>query len=51
MPTSCITSPYPVFARNPDERAFAPRPQAVWAGDTADRAPMALAGIIDTTPA
>ena len=44
-------SPVCVFARNPDERAFARELGAVWAGDTADRAPMALAGIIDTTPA
>jgi propanol-preferring alcohol dehydrogenase len=40
-----------VFARNPDERAFARELGAVWAGDTADYAPEKLDAIIDTTPA
>ncbi len=39
-----------VFARNPAERAFAVELGAVWAGDTADRAPEGLDAIIDTTP-
>jgi len=39
-----------VFARNPKERAFALELGAVWAGDTTDRAPVLLDGIIDTTP-
>jgi len=39
-----------VFARNPDERQFALDLGAVWAGDTADRAPQTLESIIDTTP-
>ena len=43
-------SPIHVFARNPEEREFALRLGAVWAGDTADRSPERLAGIIDTTP-
>ncbi|QXP90201.1 zinc-dependent alcohol dehydrogenase family protein [Methylococcus capsulatus] len=40
-----------VFARHPEERAFALQLGAVWAGDTADIAPAPLAAIIDTTPA
>lgn len=40
-----------VFARNPDERAFAVENGAVWAGDTADSSPEKLHAIIDTTPA
>jgi propanol-preferring alcohol dehydrogenase len=39
-----------VFARSPSERDFALELGAVWAGDTSDRAPVALDGIIDTTP-
>ncbi|QXP82752.1 zinc-dependent alcohol dehydrogenase family protein [Methylococcus sp. Mc7] len=39
-----------VFARNPEERAFARQLGAVWAGDTADISPAPLAAIIDTTP-
>ena len=39
-----------VFARNPAERAFALELGAVWAGDTAERAPRRLDAIIDTTP-
>ncbi|MBD3369040.1 alcohol dehydrogenase catalytic domain-containing protein [Candidatus Fermentibacteria bacterium] len=40
-----------VFARNPSERQFAHELGAVWAGDTADTAPVGLHAIIDTTPA
>ncbi len=40
-----------VFARSSKERAFAKELGAVWAGDTAERAPHKLDGIIDTTPA
>lgn len=40
-----------VFARNPDERTFARDLGAVWAGDTAEEAPIKLDAIIDTTPA
>ena len=40
-----------VFARNPVERAFALELGAVWAGETAQRAPYKLDSIIDTTPA
>lgn len=40
-----------VFARDPEARAFALGLGAVWAGDTSDRAPVALDAIIDTTPA
>ncbi len=43
-------SPVSVFARSPQERKFALRLGAVWAGDTTDAAPELLAGIIDTTP-
>ena len=39
-----------VFARSPQERAFAMELGATWAGDTTDRAPTALAAVIDTTP-
>jgi alcohol dehydrogenase, propanol-preferring len=39
-----------VFARNPSERDFALELGSVWAGDTADRAPVKLRSIIDTTP-
>ncbi|QJD29273.1 zinc-dependent alcohol dehydrogenase family protein [Methylococcus geothermalis] len=39
-----------VFARHPEERAFALQLGAVWAGDTADICPAPLAAIIDTTP-
>ncbi|MEQ9407400.1 MAG: zinc-dependent alcohol dehydrogenase family protein [Fuerstiella sp.] len=40
-----------VFARDQATRDFAIRQGAVWAGDTADRAPERLHAIIDTTPA
>jgi len=40
-----------VFARDPEARAFALSLGAVWAGDTPERAPVALDAIIDTTPA
>jgi propanol-preferring alcohol dehydrogenase len=40
-----------VFARNPEERAFALELGADWAGDTRDTAPEPLAAVIDTTPA
>ncbi len=40
-----------VFARNPDERAFAKSLGAVWAGDTGEQSPEKLHAIIDTTPA
>ena len=40
-----------VFARSPEERAFALELGADWAGDTADRPPAAPHAIIDTTPA
>jgi propanol-preferring alcohol dehydrogenase len=39
-----------VFARNEAERVFARELGAVWAGDTADTAPVPLDAIIDTTP-
>ncbi len=39
-----------VFARNPQERAFARELGAVWSGDTAHEAPEKLDCIIDTTP-
>ncbi|MEJ2085850.1 MAG: zinc-dependent alcohol dehydrogenase family protein [Acidobacteriota bacterium] len=39
-----------VFARDPDEQAFARELGAVWAGPTDERAPHRLAAIIDTTP-
>lgn len=44
-------SPVYVFARSPEERAFALELGAAWAGDTADTPPQPLAAIIDTTPA
>ena len=40
-----------VFARSPNEQAFARSLGAVWAGHTKDRAPQPLDCIIDTTPA
>lgn len=40
-----------VFARDPAARDFARELGAVWAGETADRAPHPLDAIIDTTPA
>jgi propanol-preferring alcohol dehydrogenase len=40
-----------VFARSPEERAFARELGAVWAGDTTEQAPHKLDSIIDTTPA
>jgi propanol-preferring alcohol dehydrogenase len=40
-----------VFARDAPARAFALELGATWAGDTTDRAPVALDAIIDTTPA
>lgn len=40
-----------VFARRPEERAFALELGAVWAGDTLDHPPVRLDAIIDTTPA
>lgn len=40
-----------VFARDEMTRAFARKLGADWAGDTSDRAPEPLGGIIDTTPA
>jgi propanol-preferring alcohol dehydrogenase len=39
-----------VFARDPQQRAFALELGAAWAGDTTDRAPEPLQAIIDTTP-
>jgi len=39
-----------VFARDPDEQAFARQLGAVWAGHTDERAPHGLDAIIDTTP-
>ncbi|MCL4779394.1 MAG: zinc-dependent alcohol dehydrogenase family protein [Gammaproteobacteria bacterium] len=44
-------SPVVVFARSPEEQAFALELGAAWAGDTADRPPQPCAAIIDTTPA
>jgi propanol-preferring alcohol dehydrogenase len=44
-------TPVSVFARNPDEQAFARELGAVWAGHTEDRAPERLDAVIDTTPA
>jgi alcohol dehydrogenase, propanol-preferring len=40
-----------IFARSPEERAFAIELGAVWAGDTTEHAPHKLDSIIDTTPA
>lgn len=44
-------SPIYVFARNPEERAFAIELGATWAGDTVDVPPEQLDAVIDTTPA
>jgi len=44
-------SPVYVFARNPEERAFALELGAAWAGDTSDAPPEQLDAVIDTTPA
>jgi alcohol dehydrogenase, propanol-preferring len=44
-------SPVYVFARSPEERAFAIELGAVWAGDTLDTPPGLLHAVIDTTPA
>lgn len=44
-------SPVYVFARSPQEQAFAKELGAVWAGDTRDRPPEQLHAVIDTTPA
>ncbi len=44
-------SPVHVFARDADERKFAMRLGAAWAGDTIDRSPTKCDAIIDTTPA
>lgn len=43
-------SPVYVFARSSDEREFALRLGATWAGDTDDPPPQLLHAIIDTTP-
>jgi propanol-preferring alcohol dehydrogenase len=40
-----------VFARNPDEQAFARELGACWAGDTEASPPETLDAVIDTTPA
>lgn len=45
-PDTCVF----VFTRTPAEQAFARELGAVWAGDTADTAPVPLHVIIDTTP-
>ena len=39
-----------VFARSPEERAFAASLGAAWTGDTGERPPRAPRAIIDTTP-
>ena len=44
-------SPVYVFARNPDERAFARQLGATWTGDLVDDPGERMAAIIDTTPA
>jgi len=44
-------SPVHVFARDPAARAFALELGAAWAGETGERAPLALHAVIDTTPA
>jgi propanol-preferring alcohol dehydrogenase len=44
-------SPVYVFARNPEERAFASQLGAAWVGDSTDEPPERMAAIIDTTPA
>ena len=43
-------TPVSVFARSPEERAFALQLGAAWAGDTSDTAPEPCDAIIDTTP-
>jgi propanol-preferring alcohol dehydrogenase len=43
-------SPVLVFARSPEERAFAIELGASWSGDTRDPSPQPCAAIIDTTP-
>jgi propanol-preferring alcohol dehydrogenase len=43
-------SPVYVFARNPEERAFAIELGAAWAGDTSDAPPEQVDAVIDTTP-
>ena len=40
-----------VFARNPEEREYALKLGADWAGDTCDKPPEPVNAIIDTTPA
>ncbi len=44
-------SPVFVFARNPEERAFALQLGADWAGDIGDAPPIPPMAVIDTTPA
>jgi alcohol dehydrogenase, propanol-preferring len=44
-------SPIYVFARNPEERAFAVELGAAWTGDTSESPPEPLDAVIDTTPA
>ncbi|MBT8447896.1 MAG: alcohol dehydrogenase catalytic domain-containing protein [Gammaproteobacteria bacterium] len=44
-------SPIAVFARDPEQQAFAREMGAAWAGPTEGRAPEPLDAIIDTTPA
>ena len=44
-------TPVYVFSRTEAEQAFARELGAAWAGDTADRCPVQLDAIIDTTPA
>jgi propanol-preferring alcohol dehydrogenase len=44
-------SPVFVFARHPEERAFALQLGAAWAGDITDEPPAKLDTLIDTTPA
>jgi propanol-preferring alcohol dehydrogenase len=44
-------SPIYVFARSPEERAFALELGAAWAGDASEQPPEPLAAVIDTTPA
>ncbi len=44
-------SPVHVFARDPEARELALELGADWAGDTAERSPLALHAVIDTTPA
>jgi alcohol dehydrogenase, propanol-preferring len=39
-----------IFACSPEERAFALELGCKWAGDTTDKPPLLLYGIIDTTP-